>query len=132
MILTQAEKGQPAPIYLIAGDSYLSQEVHQQLINRLLPEEMRSFNLEIVDGEKEDIHSILERLQTFPFFPGRKVVSVKNPIQIFSAGSEDRLWKKAEEAWQKGQPERCARLLRTFLQAYRDFLKIDRRGIERE
>jgi DNA polymerase III delta subunit len=115
-ILEQAEKGQPAPVYLIAGDSFLSNEVHQQLIDRLIPEEQRSFNLEIADGEKEDIRSILERLQTFPFFPGRKVVSVKNPVQIFSSGSEDRLLKKAEEAWQKGQPERCTRLLRTLLQ----------------
>jgi DNA polymerase III subunit delta len=115
-ILAQAEKSQPAPIYLIAGDSYLCQDVHQQLISRLLPEERRSFNLETVDGEKEEFYSILERLHTFPFFPGRKVVSVKNPVQIFSPGSEDRLWKKAEEAWQKGQPERCIRLIRTLLQ----------------
>ena len=115
-ILEQAEKGRPAPIYLIAGDSYLSNDVHEQLIGRLIPQEQRSFNLEIADGEKEDIRSILERLQTFPFFPGRKVVSVKNPVQIFSAGSEDRLLKKAEEAWQKGQSGRCIRLLRTLLQ----------------
>ena len=115
-VLAQAEKGQSAPIYLIAGDSYLIQEVHQQLISRLLPEEMRSFNLEIADGEKEDIHGILDRLQTFPFFPGRKVVSVKNPVQIFSTGRQDHLWKKAEEAWQKGQPERCARIVRSLLQ----------------
>lgn len=130
MILTQAEKGPAAPVYLISGDSYLTREVHQQLINRLLPEEIRSFNLEIVDGEKEDIHSILERLQTFPFFPGRKVVSVKNFIQIFSAGSEDRLWKKVEEAWQKGQPERCARLLRTFLQDTGVSLKLIEGGLK--
>ena len=115
-ILEQAEKGRPSPVYLIAGDSYLSNDVHEQLIDRLIPQEQRSFNLEIVDGEKEDIRSILERLQTFPFFPGRKVVSVKNPVQIFSAGSEDRLLKKAEEAWQKGQSGRCTRLLRTLLQ----------------
>jgi DNA polymerase III subunit delta len=115
-ILAQAEKEHPAPVYLIAGDPYLINDVHQKLIGHLLPQEQQTFNLEIVDGEKEDIHSILERLQTFPFFPGRKVVSVKNPVQIFSAGNEDRLLKKAEEAWQKGQPDRCVRLLRTLLQ----------------
>ena len=115
-ILEQAEKEQPAPVYLIAGDSYLANDVLQKLIGRLLPLEQQTFNLEIVDGEKEDIPSILERLQTFPFFPGRKVVSVKNPLQIFSTGSPDRLLKKAEEAWQKGQPERSSRFLRTLLQ----------------
>ena len=115
-ILVQAEKEHPAPIYLIAGDPYLTNEVHQKLIGLLLPPEQQTLNLEIVDGEKEDIHSILERLQTFPFFPGRKVVSVKNPVQIFSSGNEDRLLIKAEEAWQKGQKDRSVRLLRTLLQ----------------
>jgi DNA polymerase III subunit delta len=115
-ILEQTEKGHPAPVYLIAGDPYLVNDVHQKLIGFLLPQERQSFNWEIVDGEKEDIHSILERIQTFPFFPGPKVVSVKNPILIFSAGNDDRLLKKAEEAWQKGQPDRCARLLQTLLQ----------------
>jgi DNA polymerase III subunit delta len=115
-ILEQAEKEHPASIYLIAGDPYLTHDVHQKLIGHLLPQEQQTFNWEIVDGEKEDIHSILERLQTFPFFPGRKVVSVKNPVQIFSADNEDRLLKKSEEAWQKGQPNRCVRLLRTLLQ----------------
>ncbi|MGA3086551.1 MAG: DNA polymerase III subunit delta [Thermodesulfobacteriota bacterium] len=114
-ILEQVEKGRPVSVYLIAGDSYLANEVHQQLVSRLLPEEQRSFNLEIIDGEKEDIHSILDRIQTFPFLPGRKVVSVKNPMQIFASGNEDRLVKRAEEAWQKGQPERCARILRALL-----------------
>jgi DNA polymerase III subunit delta len=115
-ILEQAEKERPASVYLISGDPFLTNDVHQKLIGHLLSAEQQNFNLEIVDGEKEDIHSILERLQTFPFFPGRKVVSVKNPIQIFSAGSEDHLLKKAEEAWLKGQPERCVRILRTVLQ----------------
>jgi DNA polymerase-3 subunit delta len=114
-ILEQAEKEHPAPVYLIAGDTYLANDVLQKLIARLLPLEQQSFNLEIVDGEREDIPSILERLQTFPFFPGRKVVSVKNPLPIFATGSQDRLLQKAEEAWQKGQPERCSRLLRTLL-----------------
>lgn len=114
-ILSQAEKDQTVPVYLIAGDAYLSQEVTQQLINRLLPEKIRSLNLEIVDGEKEDIHAILERIQTFPFFPGRKVVLVKHPVQIFSSGSEDRLWKKAGEAWRNGQQARCIRLVQLLL-----------------
>jgi len=113
-LLKQVEKGRTAPVYLLAGDPYLTQEVHQQLIDRLIPEEVRSFNLEVLDGEKEDLPSILEHLQTFPFFPGRKVVSVRNPIQVLPAEKEDRLWKKAEEAWQKGQADRCDTYLLTL------------------
>jgi DNA polymerase III subunit delta len=116
-ILSEVEKGPTVPVYLITGDAYLSHEVSQQLTNLLLPEKIRSLNLEVVDGEKEDIQAILERIQTFPLFPGRKVVLVKHPVQIFSSGSEDRLWKKAEEAWRNGQQARCIRLLQILLQA---------------
>jgi DNA polymerase III subunit delta len=115
-ILKQTEKKHPFPIYLIAGDPFLVNDLHQKMIDLFLSSEQQTFNLEIVDGEKEDIISILDRIQTFPFFPGRKVVSVRNPVQIFSSGREDRLLKKAEEAWQKGQAERSARLLRTLFQ----------------
>jgi len=115
-ILAQIEKGKPYPVYLIAGDSYLCQEVYQHLISRLLPEKIRSFNLEVVDGEKEGISSILDRIQTFPFFPGRKVVLVKNALTILSSGSETFLWKKAEEAWMKGEAGLCSRLLLTLFQ----------------
>jgi DNA polymerase III subunit delta len=114
-ILAEIEKGLPVPVYLIYGDAYLVQDVYQQLVTMLLPEEIRSFNLEIADGEKEDIHSILERIQTFPFLPGPKVVVVKNSDSLFNAANEDLLWKKAEAAWEKGQTERCVRLLQTLL-----------------
>ncbi|MEW6187990.1 MAG: DNA polymerase III subunit delta [Thermodesulfobacteriota bacterium] len=114
-LLDQIEKGQPAPVYLIAGDAFLGQELFQQLVSLLVPEQQRSFNLELVDGEREDIRSTLERMQTFPFLPGRKVVAVKNPVQVFSSGGEDRLWKRAEETWRKGELERSSRILQTLL-----------------
>jgi DNA polymerase-3 subunit delta len=115
-ILADAEKDRPVPVYLISGDPYLSEDFQKQLINRLLPQEQQAFNLEILEGEKADVLVLLERLQTYPFFPGRKIVSVKNPIQIFSSGNQDRLWKKAEEAWQKGNQSTCFRLIRSLLQ----------------
>jgi len=114
-LLGQAEKGFPAPIYLISGDPFLSEDFHKQLLDRLLSAEQRSLNFEWVEGEKEDILTILERIQTYPFIPGRKIVTVKNPVQIFSAGNPDRLWKKAEEAWQKNNLTTCSRLIRIFL-----------------
>jgi DNA polymerase III subunit delta len=110
-LLHQIEKGKTEPLYLIAGDSYLVQDIHREIIQRLLPEEIRSFNLRIMDGEKEGLQAILEELQTFPFFPGRKVVSVTNPIQLFSAAKEGDLLKKAEESWIRGQKDRCFHLL---------------------
>lgn len=113
-LFSEIKKGKRVPVYLIFGDGYLTHEVTLQLIDLILPEEIKAFNLETVDGEKEDIYSILDRIQTFPFFPGPKVVSVKNPVLIFSTGREDRLWKKAEEAWKAGAFPRSAQLLQTL------------------
>ncbi|HMK65128.1 MAG TPA: hypothetical protein VK564_04990, partial [Thermodesulfobacteriota bacterium] len=115
-ILSEINTKKTVPIFLIAGDAFLTQEVTGKIIDQLLPAEIRSFNLEKVDGEKEDIYSLLERVQTFPFFPGPKIVLAINPVQLFSSGKPDRLWKKAEEAWQNGQVAHCVKLLRSLMQ----------------
>ncbi len=114
-LLAQLEKGRPAPIYLITGDPFLIRTFYQELIDRLIPKEQQAFNLELVDGEKEDVRTIIERMQTFPFLPGPKAVVVKNPLPLFDVANEERLWKKAEEAWGKGDRERALRLLRSLL-----------------
>jgi len=106
-IIEQVRAGEAAPVYLIAGDPFLARQVHQQLLEALLPDAIRALNWELVDGEKEEITTLIERLSTYPFFPGRKVVSVKNPVILKPQEPEDLLWSKAEEAWEKKRPERC-------------------------
>jgi DNA polymerase-3 subunit delta len=110
-LLQQIEQGKPAPLYLIAGDPYLVQDIHHEIIQRLLTEEARSFNLIMMDAEKEGLQAILEELQTFPFLPGRKVVSVTNAGHLFSTPREEDLLKKSEESWIRGQKELCFKLL---------------------
>jgi hypothetical protein len=98
-------------VYLIIGDPFLTRPVHRQLIAALLPPENRDLNWEQVDGEKEEVPTLIERLRTYPLFPGPKVVSVKNLWLL--APQEDRkvLWEKAREAWAKGEDGRSRRLL---------------------
>ena len=108
-IIEQVRAGKAAPVYLIAGDPFLARQVHEQLLEALLPEAIRALNWELADGEKEEITTLIERLRTYPFFPGPKVVSVKNPVILKTAEPEDLLWSRAEEAWEKKRPERCLR-----------------------
>jgi DNA polymerase III subunit delta len=110
-IIARIQAGKAAPVYLIAGDPFLAGQVHQQLLEALLPEALRALNWEQVDGEKEEIPALIERLRTYPFFPGRKVLSVKNPGILKPAEPEDLLWSRAEEAWEKKRPERCLQIL---------------------
>ncbi len=119
-IIERVRTGKAAPVYLIAGDPFLARRVHQQLLEALLPEAIRALNWEQVDGEKEEIPTLIERLRTYPFFPGRKVVSVKSPVILKPAEPEDLLWSKAEESWEKKRPERCLRILSRLLPKSRE------------
>jgi DNA polymerase-3 subunit delta len=106
-IIEQIQAGKAAPVYLIAGDPFLARRTHDQLLEALLPETIRALNWELLDGEKEEIPTLIERLRTYPFFPGRKVVSLKNPVILKPVEPEALLWARAEEAWEKKRPERC-------------------------
>jgi DNA polymerase III delta subunit len=107
--------GRPASIYLIVGDPFLTRPLHRQILEALLPAENRDLNWEQVDGEKEEVPTLIERLRTYPLFPGPKVVSVKNFWLL--APPEDRkgLLEKAREAWEKGEAGRSKRLLARIL-----------------
>jgi DNA polymerase-3 subunit delta len=109
--LHEIENGRVAPFYLVAGDAYQIQDFQREIIQRLLPEEIRPFNLRMIDGEKEGLQTMLEEMQTFPFFPGRKVVSVHHADHLFLASKEETILQKSEESWKKGEKDRCFRLL---------------------
>jgi len=97
------QAGRPASVYLIAGDPVLTRPVHANSWPRLLPEENRDLNWEQVDGEKEEVATLIERLRTYPLFPGPKVVSVKNFWPLAPPEDRKNLLEKARVAWEKGR-----------------------------
>ncbi|MBI5585952.1 MAG: hypothetical protein HY892_19240 [Deltaproteobacteria bacterium] len=103
--------GRPASVYLIVGDPFLTRPLHRQLLEALLPAENRDLNWEQVDGEKEEVPTLIERLRTYPLFPGPMVVSVKNFWLLASQEDRKGLLEKAREAWEKGEAGRARRLL---------------------
>ena len=109
--LAAIQSGRPPAVYLIVGDPFLTRPIHHRLVEALLPEEYRDLNWEQVDGDKEEVPTLIERLRTYPLFPGYKVVSVKNFWLL--APQEDRkaLLEKAGEAWDKKEEGRSRRLL---------------------
>ena len=109
--LKAIQAGRPASVYLIVGDPFLTRPLHRQLLEALLPPENRDLNWEQVDGEKEEVPTLIERLRTYPLFPGPKVVSVKNFWLLAPQGDRKGLLEKAREAWEKGDTGRGRRLL---------------------
>ena len=110
-VLKQIEEGNIAPLYLLHGEDYLVKSSLTKLIEILIPESRRSTNLEIVDGSQADFRQILDSVNTFALFGGRKVVVVKDCRIFYSRSSLPALFTKSKEAQEAGDLETASRLL---------------------
>jgi DNA polymerase-3 subunit delta len=110
-VLAQVEQGSVAPLYLLHGEDYLVKSALVQLTEILVPESQRSTNLEIVDGNRADFRQILDNVNTFALFGGRKVVVVQDCRVFYSRANLPTLYVKSKEAHGAGDLEVAARLL---------------------
>jgi len=110
-VLAQVEQGSIASLYLLYGEDYLVKSALAQLTEILVPESQRSTNLEIVDGNQADFRQILDNVNTFALFGGRKVVVVQDCRVFYSRANLPTLYLKSKEAHEAGDLEVAARLL---------------------
>ena len=110
-ILEQIEQGSIAPIYLLHGEDYLVRSALEELTELLVPESQRSTNLEVVDGGEADFRRILDSVNTFALFGGRKVVVVRNSRIFYSRANLPGLVAKSKETYEAGDLKTAARLL---------------------
>jgi DNA polymerase-3 subunit delta len=110
-VLAQVEQGSIASLYLLYGEDYLVKSALAQLTEILVPESQRSTNLEIVDGNQADFRQILDNVNTFALFGGRKVVVVQDCRVFYSRANLPTLYLKSMEAHEAGDLEVAARLL---------------------
>jgi DNA polymerase-3 subunit delta len=76
-ILKAIREGDVSPVYLLYGDDFLYKSASKTIIDCLIPKSDRVLNYEVVDGHAENIYDTVERLNTFPMFPSRKVTAVQ-------------------------------------------------------
>jgi DNA polymerase-3 subunit delta len=110
-VLAQVEQGSVAPLYFLHGEDYLVKSALGQLSDMLVPESQQSTNLEIVDGNQADFRQILDNVNTFALFGGRKVVVVQDCRVFYSRANLPTLYLKSKEAHEAGDLEGAARLL---------------------
>lgn len=110
-VLAQVEQGSVAPLYFLHGEDYLVKSALAQLTELLVPESQRSTNLEIVDGNQADFRQILDNVNTFALFGGRKVVVVQDCRVFYSRANLPTLYLKSKEAHEAGDLEVAVRLL---------------------
>jgi DNA polymerase-3 subunit delta len=83
------EKGDIRPLYYLYGDeSYLIEKSAKKLLSRLIPADMRDFNLNVYYGNECAGEEIVASAQTLPMFAEWRAVLVKNSDKLQAAALE--------------------------------------------
>ncbi len=108
----ELDKGGSHPVYLLFGERFLCQQVSQEIINRLLPEEKnREQGVTKVEGDQEDVGKTINKLRTFSLFGGRQVIKVVDSRLFLSKAVGKNVWAKAKKAFDNDELDQTARLL---------------------
>ena len=82
-----------------------------RLTQLLVPASQRDTNLELVDGAQADFRQILDSVNTFALFGGRKVIAVQDCRIFYSRSNLPALLAKSRKAHAHGDLESASRLL---------------------
>src|ERR1017187_1659421 len=86
-LIRGAQAGQYKPVSLFIGEPFETRAVAQVLLDALVPESRRAFNLEMYDGRTTPIATILDTVRTPGFCAGVKVVWVRES-PLFLSGEK--------------------------------------------
>ncbi len=103
------------PLLLVFGDDLQVQETCNTIIDLLVPQSQRSFNLERFDGRAVIWDRLEASLLTPPFFPGKKVLWVENVPYFFSREQKGELGEQVLRLWSEGKKDEASRLLLDLL-----------------
>lgn len=82
-LMKDIDRGELSPVYFFYGpEELLKEEAVQSLIQRLVQQELRDFNLDILYGDETDWAQIIDRVMALPMMAERKVVMVRNVNQL--------------------------------------------------
>lgn len=88
-IWKKISKKQIDPLYLLFGtEAFLINETKHLLIEHVLDEEEKDFNLSVYDLEETPIEAALEDAETFPFIGEKRLIILQNPIFLTSEKSK--------------------------------------------
>src|SRR3990167_11067631 len=115
-LLKSVERGETAPVYLLFGERYLCQEIANDLVCRLLPDEaLRLNSLKIIDGDQEEVGATVNMLKTYSLFGTRQVIRVMDSQILYSKVVASALWDKARKGWDGKEPKKALRYLTQML-----------------
>ncbi len=114
-LLDEVRAGEVLPAYLFIGEFPVTAEHVNGLINLLVGPESAAMNVQELSGDEAAPGRCVEFLETRSFFPGRKVLLVKEPSFFHSASTVPARWKSVVSAIDKGEHTRAARTVSQLL-----------------
>lgn len=114
-LVDACRSGTAAPVYLLVGETPETRSAANALIDALVPVERRSFNLETYDGRAASMARVLDSLRTPAFFPGVKVVWVRDSPMFASGAKKGEIAKSMFGAWEAGRQREAAEKLVTLV-----------------
>jgi len=97
-LFDSVKRGKVAPVYFLYGpEEYLKREFVRNVIDAVLPEGERAFNLDILHGDAFDTAAFDDRLQSFGLFDKRRVLILKN-FDALTMAHKDHVIARAESA----------------------------------
>ena len=82
-----------SPVYLFYGEETYLRDKYLRKFMALIPEEVRDFNMDIIDARETDIGNIVNLASTLPFMAEQRTVIIKN-AEFFKSrkksGAEDK------------------------------------------
>jgi DNA polymerase III delta subunit len=114
--LQKIKDGKTTPFYVCFGDQeFLVKQAYDRLCETLVPESVRAFNFEQMDGNRVEPGALLDALQTVPMMPGPKVLAVPDCRFLLSISQGPALLAKSKDRWLQGDVNAGLRLLAKVL-----------------
>ena len=115
-LMEAVRKGETSQIYLLVGERFLCQDVCEELINVLLPDEKtRQGNLETLDSASGGQGRLINLARTYSLFSGRRVIRMMDTTLFHSKEVGKQLWNKAQKAFEGDDRVRAAAYIRQLL-----------------
>lgn len=114
-LVRAAAAGDYKPVYLFTGEPFETKAAVQALLEVLVPESRRAFNLETYDGRTTATGQFIDSLRTPGFFPGVKVVWVRESPLFLSGEKRPDIAAALFGAWSEGRHQDAADKLLTLV-----------------
>ena len=114
-LVRAAAAGAPKPVYLFIGEPFETTPAAQALLDALVPAAHRAFNLETYDGRTTTLSRVIDSLRTPPFFPGVKLVWVRETTVFLSGEKRADIAAALLRAWGEGREQDATEKLLTLV-----------------